>query len=248
MAARIGSIALVGLLSCSFLTVTFGEDSKSPENVYLQPSQIPSPLHFQFLALGNRLQKEGNERITISAILSDSSGSNSAKVVMEKGGKLRIDKGSDSLRFDAKDMSRSPSANEEELLESLVDDLPETLIETAAAGNGIRFVGQRFDNKQGELCDLYDSMIPGKANKKNPRQTRRYCFDSTTKLLSWVQYSSDKKSNSPIIETKFRDWITVNGQAVPATVIRSKGGSPVFKLEAKEVQVSRAEADDLFKP
>ena len=48
--SRIGNIALAGLLSFTPLMVAFGQNSKSVENVYLQPSQIPSPLHFQFLA------------------------------------------------------------------------------------------------------------------------------------------------------------------------------------------------------
>jgi hypothetical protein len=222
---------------------------KSPKDaVYWQPSQIPHFLLHQYQALGDRLEKSGNERISLTGTLVDSSGSNSVKLVIEKGGKVKIDKSSKNIKFDGQSFSSNLNQNDKDLLESFSDDLPDTLIEAVASGNGFRFLGQRFIDKKGESCDYYDAPTPAKINTSSAPQLRRYCFDSNTKLLSWVQYQSGNGKNASIVETHFSDWTVIKGQAVAGTVSRIKNGTPVFTFQAKDKDVSASADDNLFKP
>jgi hypothetical protein len=229
-------------------TIVIAQDQKSEVDVYRQPSQVPSILRGNYSALGDRLQRAGKERISISGILTNSSGTNPVQVIIEKGGKARVDIPSKSVRFNGKNVSTESNSDDEALLESIVDDLPETLVEAAASGAGLRLIGHRFKDPQGELCNIYDAWIPSKSNPKRQRPFKRYCFDSNTMMLSWIQYRDGNEAKAPLIETRFSDWIYVNGQAVPATITRIKGGIRVFALEAHEVNVSSKAEDGIFIP
>ncbi len=242
-------LVLVGAFNCLLFLcpmISVGQNSKKAEGIYFQPSQIPFLLRYQYLALGSRLQKPGNERIAINGVLTDSMGSQPVQVIMELGGKVRIDTSAKSLRFDGQNSYYAATNFDKDLLESLVDDLPETFITAAALGSGFHLLGQRFSDQKGGFGDIYDTLIPGKTNKTHPRLPKRCCFDSLTGLLSWVQYRSGMKADSAIIETRFSDWIIVNGQAVPTLISRSQGGQCIFTLEAQEVNVLTAAADNLF--
>jgi hypothetical protein len=243
-------MALAGIL-CSLMPVGASATAKDKDDdgiKYWQSSQLSYVLRSNFMALGDRLQKAGRERITITGTLVNSSGSNPVKVVMERGGKVRVDQSSKSIIFDGKSSSSNLSANDKDLLESFSDDLPDTLIEAAALGNGFRFIGQRFLDPKGGSCDYYDAATPAKVNPKSTPQIKRYCFDSNTKLLSWVQHQSGNGKNVSTIETHFSDWTIIQGQAVAGTVSRIQDGTPVFTLKVQEVDISRSANDNLFKP
>lgn len=246
-----GSLLILCAGFVAFPAVAFAQKADKATEVYRDVSQIPIPLQSRYLALGDRLQKPGKERISINGVLSDSSGSNAATLVIEKGGKARIDvpaKNSKSIRFDGKSVSKNVGTEDQELLEALVDDLPEVFIEETASGIGFRLVGRRFEGEKGELCDVYEAQMPAKSNPKHLRPIKRYCFDSNTMLLSWVQYPESNAANASIIETRFNDWIIVNGQMFPSTISRRKQGKVVFTLRAEMVTVAPAEADNLFTP
>jgi hypothetical protein len=225
------------------------DNDNEDKNNYLHFTQVPEPLQSKYLALGDRMQKPGKERISITGVLTDSSGSNDAQVVIEKGGKLRVDVSSPnktkSLRFDGKNASKKNDDGDDDLLESMVDDLAETFFEATASG-GVLMVGLRFSDGQGHLYDVYDVPMPAKGNPKHPRSAKRFFFDSKTKLLSYVQYSESKEKDAPIIETRFSDWIVVDDQRVPTTVIRKKQGNVVFTLQGKTASTAPAAEDNLF--
>jgi len=224
------------------------QEKKEEEEIYRQPWQVPSVLRENYAALGNRLQKAGKERITIKGILKKSSGSKPIQVIIEKGGKARIDTSSKSVRFDGKNVSNGINSDDDELLESFVDDLPENLIETTASGAALRLIGHRYKDAQGKLCNIFDAWILSKSNPQRQRTFKRYCFDSNTMLLSWVQYRPDGETKGTLLETRFDDWVVISGQAIPATISRRKDGIIIFSLEAQELNVSSKAADDIFNP
>jgi hypothetical protein len=211
---------------------------------YWQPSQIPSYLQYQFIALGDRHQKPGKERLTLAGNLIAGTNSQSAEVIMEKGGKIRIATSSKSVRFDGNNGSANISNDDRELLESLVDDLPETLLDSSASGSDLQLIGSRLADSKGGFYDLYDALIFSKIKK--PIIARRYCFDSITKMLIWVQYNHGP--NTPVITTRFNNWVKVDGQAVPSAISRMQDGKQVFTFEIQNVQIAGKQEDDLFKP
>jgi hypothetical protein len=216
---------------------------------YRQYWQIPELLQSKYLAMGDRLQKPGKERVIMDGVLTDSSGSNVAQVIMEKGGKLRLDistpNRSKSLRFDGKNAYNKTSEDDDHLLEAMVDDSPEMFFEATAEGS-FSLVGLRFADKNDNLYDVYDAPIPAKGNPTHPRPPKRYFFDSKTKLLCFIQYRENKERNALVIETQFSDWVVVDGQKFPSKITRKKQGNIILILQGNTFGMAPAAADNLF--
>jgi len=157
--------------------------------LYRCPAQIPPVLLHPFFALGDRLMKPGNERITLQGTLTDTAGASGVQIVIELGGKLNITwtgPGTQKIVFDGTGPSVSGGiSSSNDLLASFVDDLAETLL---LAGRGLspRLLGQRFADASGGFCDYYDVATYGSAVKLSKPFIKRYCFDSETSLLKSV--------------------------------------------------------------
>lgn len=217
--------------------------------LYRLPTQVPAVLHDQYAALGDRLQKPGNERLTLTGTLTDSNGSSQVRIVMELGGKLSvswIDKPTQRIVFTGANVSALGNVlDADDLLEALVDDLPETAMAALASGVGVRVVGQRFPDGSGGLCDYFDVPMFGKTAGKQTPVLKRYCFDSTTSLLRSVRYQG---GGTQITATEFANWQTVNGQHIPSTITRLNGSARVFQFNAQSVIASRSVPDSAFAP
>jgi hypothetical protein len=217
--------------------VTSGTPSSVP--LYFSPSQISAVLRQQFISLGTRLQTPGNERITMTGSLTDSTGTSSVQVAIQNGGNLNITwvgTSSAALTFNgATAAGVSAEASQDGLLESFVDDLPDTLMASVAQGMGLRMLGQGFRDSSGGTCDIYDVPTLGQTNKRTAPIAKRYCFNSQTFLLEYVRYIS----NSVVTETQF-SWQQVNGQAVPAGVLRVRNGTQLFSFQAQSATTSAA--------
>lgn len=215
--------------------------------LYLSPSQISSVLLPQYFAMGDRLSKPGNERITLQGTMTDSSGPSSVQIVLELGGKLNITwtgPTAQKLVFDGKTPPAIGSIpNTNDLLETFVDDLPESLL---LVGRGVspRLLGQKFADGSGGFCDYYDVATYGSARKLSKPFIKRYCFDSKTSLLKSVRYYT----NSQLAVTEFGGWAQVNQQAVLGAVTRTVAGSRIFQFQAHGAAVSGSVPDNAFKP
>lgn len=217
------------------------------QGLYRSVAQVPSTLISQFRAMGDRVQKPGNERVTLSGTLTGADGSQSqVLIVMELGGRLNIAftgaPGPQKIVFNGSAASVTgavPSSND--LLESLVDDLPETLLLVGRPSP--RLLGQRFSSPTGGLCDYYDVAGFGVAVKQAAPLIKRYCFDSSTALLRRVSYMIDP---SRAVVTQFGNWTLSNGQEVPGTITRTVAGAQVFEFQAQSAAVSASVADGAF--
>jgi hypothetical protein len=219
--------------------------------LYHSPAQIPAGVHDQYVALGNRVQKPGNERITLTGTLTDSFGASVVQVVIELGGKLSVTwvgKPGQKVIFNgANSLVGGNIAASADLLEAFVDDLPETMMWSIASGTGVRVLGQRFPDASGGLCDYFDVPTLGKAAKKQTAATKRYCFDSKTRLLRSVRYMGAPAQGQTTV-TQFGNWMGVNGQAVAGNVVRLQNGIQVFQFQAQTAAVSPGVADSTFAP
>jgi hypothetical protein len=219
----------------------------APKGLYLSPAQIAPLFLPHYLALGDRLSKPGNERITLQGIMTTAGGSSPVQIVLELGGKLNITFGGPSAQKLVFDGTSAPVlgglANGNDLLESFVDDLAENLV---LGGRGVspRLLGQRVADPSGGLCDYYDVGTYGGAVKTSKPYFKRYCFDSNTSLLKSVSYYT----NSQLTVTEFGGWTTTNKQAVVGTVTRLVAGSQVFQFRAASSLVSPSVPDNTFKP
>jgi hypothetical protein len=245
------AFSLVSVLVCSAQSASVPVPHAT-EGLYHTPAQISSVLVRPFLALGDRLMKPGNERITLVGTLTDGAGSSGVRIVMELGGKLNITwTGSAAAQkavFDGKNSSVVGNlARSSDVLEAFVDDLAETALISVAGGTGVRLLGQRFADSSGGYCDYFDIPTRGVAEEKPRPVTKRYCFDSKTSLLRSVRYFGSQNQQQLTV-TEFANWTTVNGQAVPGTVTRLQGTTQVFQFQARNAVVSPAIADSTFVP
>lgn len=216
---------------------------------YYSPAQLPPSFHRQYVALGTRLQASQKERISLSGTLTDPSRSVSAQVVIEKGGKLSIVLAGDAkqLIFDGKTAAiTSLTSYDSDLLDTFVDDLPETVMAAVAGGNGFRVLGRGFPNPNGAACDLYDVAMPGLTSKLRPYFLKRYCFDTTTALLQYVRHLSEDPKDPINVETRFSNWQQIDNQAIPGTIVRARNNIPVFSFQMQTAVISAAVPDALF--
>jgi hypothetical protein len=204
------------------------------------------------LALGNRLQSPGKEQVVLTGVLADASSRSPVQLVSQLGGKLRLEwtgVPGKVLSFDGKTagtQSGKLSAEDADLLESLVDDTPETLLETIAQGASFRFLGRGFPDPEAGACDLVDIFQRPKTQALAQPRGKRYCFDSRTALLHYVRYQEDAGSGAATVETRWEDWRNVNGQAIPGRITRTRSGKEVFQFQAQQVAVAVGAPDSLF--
>lgn len=187
------------------------------------------------------MQKPGKETIRLSASLSIAGKLSDVQVVFEKGGKVLVTSAGQSVKFDGA-MLTGALGSGRELVESLADDSVENFMSTITEGAAARALGRRYPMGDGTYCDFFDLYTPSLTDPRNVR-LKRYCFDSTTALLRSVQYRMNSSPSSPIVETRFEDWRTVQGQAIPGRILRREGGVVLFTLQAQTVGLS-ARGDD----
>lgn len=236
-------------VACAQMVTTATPAPVTAVGPYVTPAQLPPTLLRQFFALGDRLMKPGNERVTLTGTLTTANGTSGTVIVLELGGKLNVTwPGLSAARvvFDGTTPSVVGNVlNSNDLLEAFVDDLPDTLMLAVTKGTSPRLLGQRYTTPAGGFCDYYDVATYGQTNKQSKPLVKRYCFDSATSLLSSVRYITP---SSQLTVTQFDGWATVNKQAVPYTIIRTLGGTQSFRFQVQNAIVSPSVADKTFAP
>jgi hypothetical protein len=223
------------------------QSKTSTDTTYFSPYLLPASLQRQYVAIGDRLQKPGKERITLQGTLTIGKVVSPAQVIVEKGGSVSISSSAKAVTFDGTATSTSLNASDGSYVDAFADDTVETFMEAVAQGQGVRLVGRRFPSQGGGSCDLYDVAITSKA-KSSSIILKRYCFDSFTALLRFVQYPAASAIGSPSQETHYSDWRLQSGQAVPGQITRIENGQTVFAFQASPagVTVSARQNDGTF--
>lgn len=167
---------------------------------YIAPTLVPSNVREYLMALGDRLQRAGKERLVLSGTYSDRSGAaGQAQLTWEAPGSLRLDRsGGQALVFDGVAGVVNPAGlTEPELgiLESLVQDSPEGFLYGFPQGCAFRFLGARFradDGKsrdyQGPWFDIYETVVLVRVLSGTPLRQKHFYFDTRTKLFVKAKY------------------------------------------------------------
>ncbi len=137
--------------------------------------QLPVVFQRHFAAMGDRLQKPGQERINMTGTLTDSGGTVPVQVLSELGGKVSIsviNAAPKTLSFNGVAASAvSVTPYDSDLLSAFVDDLAETLLQDISQGTGFRPIGERFKAGDGSFCDFYDVLISARQRKPRPKRS-----------------------------------------------------------------------------
>ena len=226
---------------------------------YLIPSSVPPQAQRFLVALGDRLQKPGKERISLTGQYSDKSSNVPAKLTWEAPGNLRFDRtgaGLPPLVFSKTTgipAGLALSAADLDLFESLLDDRPETFLYSFYNGGVSRFLGNRFrtdnghtPNYTGPWYDIFQANGPVLALGLAVTRTKLYVFDSQTGLLASTTYTTTQGAATQTISTQYTGWNQQNGQAVPGQIVRTVNGATEFTFKVNSASISPSAADGIF--
>src|SRR5262245_16594639 len=132
---------------------------------YINPGTVSSPVRSLLFSMGDRLQRPGNERVTLNGRYADRSGASDIRIVWEIPGRFRLDrsdKPNQPLIFDLETGWNDSGITQLEaaLLESLFDDAPASFFYEVSRGSSYRFLGNGF-----------------RANDLGPRNSKGPAFD-----------------------------------------------------------------------
>jgi hypothetical protein len=249
-------IAVVPLIVILRLSLP-GQTSISPAsqtNSYINPGLLPAPARPVLSALGSRLARPGNERITLSGKITDKATTANARIVWEVPGRFRFDRddqpGSALIFDDVKGPNKAFSPSEADTLESLFEDGSETFLYALQRGSSFRLLGGWFRaddgkaaNYKGPWFDVYEFVTASSTQPGAPKRNKIFLVDSQTKLLAKVEYWS---SPSVRITTEFSQWTKSQGESFPFKIVRKENGIPVLTIDVVSANTSPAGSDGVF--
>jgi len=226
---------------------------------YLIQSSLHSLAREFLVALGDRLQVSGKERLTLVGQYIAGSSTVPAQLTWEAPGNFRFDRtgsGFTALVYNTSSGVINPSSissSDQNVMESLLDDSPESFLYGFFGGNVNRLLGGRFRtdngktrNYTGPWNDIYETTEPVKALNRSLTRRKFYCFDSQTKLMTRAAYQLSTGPSGTVISTQYSNWTTQNGEAIVGQIVRTTGGSVTFTFKVNSATVSPAAADGTF--
>jgi hypothetical protein len=225
---------------------------------YVRSGNLSPKLIWHLKALGDRLEKHGKERLSVTATLSRA-GSQAEEVtaVWEFPDRLRLtrQKGNQTrdIAFDGEQVKaggNSLDEAEQDLLETLVYGSAEHFFDTQMEGMATRFLGSRFrldDGSSAEYSgpyyDVYKVADQIKTSPDQREQLKLYYFNSDTLLLERVSYEITRNGATVKVEERLGDWTKEQGQQLARRIERFENGESVFVLTIGAARLS-ARADD----
>lgn len=233
--------------------------SNRKERGYVSRSRLSPKLAMHLNALGNRLERPGRERLTITGYVLSSSDSQAREIAatLEFPDKLRlsIQNGQQNrlITFDKQELRGQPTPDELDLIESLTYDSAEHFFNTQMQGNAMRFLGSRFRTDDGSnphysgaYFEIYKIADRIEASGEE-RAAKLYYFNSETLLLERVIYAINRNGSEINIETKLSDWRVEEGQKVARRIERLENGRSVFVLSIRSAQFGSRADDGIFR-
>lgn len=230
--------------------------TRSNRNAYVRRAQLSPRLALNLNALGNRLEKPGQERLTLMGILRLSTTAETREVAatMEFPDRLRLVVGGPQNRvitFDGQ-QTKAVATGELDLIETLTYDSAEHFFAAQVQGNATRFLGARFRTDDGSTpdyagpyFDVYKIADQIKASGEE-RAAKLYYFNSETLLLERVTYVVNRGGAEVNAETKLSDWRETDGQQVARRIERLENGKSVFVLTIRSAGLGRRADDGIF--
>jgi hypothetical protein len=228
----------------------------------LSVGDLPVGWQLVLLNQGDRMQKAGKERMTISGTLTRAGSAKSQfQVIHELPNSIRFQEdngsgGSTAIVFDGTQYGKSNGSlqkADDDLVETLAYDSPTAFLYAPASGLAIRKLGSRFrsvgsDDKvfAGSAYDVYAIMAPVQQSKKIKQQPKFYHINSDTYLLERIGYQ-DADNPATKIEIVLSDWTTVSGNKIPRQLRRLENGIEVLRLDIATAAFGPAVADGSFK-
>jgi hypothetical protein len=199
-------------------------------------NQVPMELKPYAIAPGQRLQKRGKERLSVSGTITcfgeDLRQTEPVKVTWQYPMKIRLDQGGNSLISDRNNPAlttlRTPKIRDiiQMLLEDSVEGffaLQKDRISRRYLGSGFKLEGAKESDPG---MDIVLMTFPDNLRDKKPI-LKSYWFDSSTKLLGVVAYTSFSGTTTHIV---IDDWRDVAGEQLPFRIERWEDNKLMMRL------------------
>lgn len=211
---------------------------------HVRRGQLWPQLHGALTATGDRLEKPGKERQTLAGTITrGGSPPSPLTVVRDYPDLMRVEVTAGlTTRVTAFNGGRAQAGGagltpaERDTLETLVYDTADHFFHSQQSGAAAtRFLGPRFRLDEGTNAapaapsyDVFETTEPVLTDDAGRVQTRRYYFNSDTRLLDRVRYQTERDGSQVDVEVVLGWWQSVNGQALPSSVVRLEDGAPVL--------------------
>jgi hypothetical protein len=246
--------------------VLTGQNQLSPASAnrssYIRRSLLSPQLVWNLSALGDRLERPGKERLSVTGTLTRPGDPQPAEVValLEFPGRLHltIQKGIQTrvITFDgelAKAVGSPLDFGEQDLIETLVYGTAERFFMTQMQGQATRFLGARFridegasDKYSGPYYDIYQVADQIKTSTTQREQEKLYYFNSETLLLERVSYKINREGAEVKIEEMIGGWTKEQGQQVARRIERLENGKSAFVFAVRSAGLGSRLGDGVF--
>ena len=210
--------------------------------------RLPPQLRIPFRALGDRLERPGNERLLLSGSLTLEGGARreNVQVLREFPGVLVVTRAGGAQLLASFDDRKATSprggggASEELLVETFFYDSAEHFFFAQVRGAATRFLGSGHRPEDGAYGvpthDVYEVTEEDRSGDEPRERTRRYFFNTDTQLLEAVRYDVERQGLMVAVEVRIGGWRKVGGQMLPGRVERLEDGRRVLELTINSAQ------------
>ena len=266
LALSVASLALTALTFAAYgklrsanMNYSNTGPARAKSGSYVRASVLSPKLVSHLRAMGDRLEKPGRERLSLSGTLTRANASQPEQVTVlcefpdrlrltrQKGNQARV------ITFDGERVKTDGSPLDEAelaLIETLVYGSAEHFFNTQMQGVPTRLLGSRFllhrgstADYNGPYYDVYKVSDQVKTSTDQREQLKFYYFNSDTLLLGRVTYEITRNGATIEVEEKLGDWTKDDGQQVARRIERFENGESVFVLTLHTARLS-ARADD----
>jgi hypothetical protein len=196
---------------------------------YVRAFRLWPQLRWNLKALGNRLERPGKERLTLTGTLSRAGDAAPVPVllILEFPDRLRLDIQERAphhvITFNGKSAGKIGGPldqSEEDLIETLVYDTAEHFFMGQMQRVATRGLGSRFRSDDGSFHDLYEVTDQVEVAPGGRTQRKLYYFNSDTQVLDRVRYQLTRNGMQTDVETRISDWQDLQGQRLPGRITR----------------------------
>lgn len=215
-------------------------------------SQTLSELKPYAIAPGQRLHTPGRETITASGSLTlfedGRQRTEAVHILWQLPMKVRVKREGAPLVFDRNNPEQTMSGAQKtiDVIQTLLEDSVEGLFALQKERISLRYLGSGFKLEgAGESDPGMDVVMVTYSDKFHSGQPilKSYWFDSSTKLLGVVAYTSASGAATHVV---VGDWRDVSGEKIPFRVERWEDNKPAMRLILESAAVSAKANDDTF--
>jgi len=224
-------------------------DGAKPSLLLIRP--LPERLDGRMQRLGKRLTTPGRELISVAGTLTQGSSTAEITVVWQLPGVFVVSENGGTGRTISfaggglKNSKGQIGKSEQQMLDALVLDWPESLFTAVDQGMALRFLGNGFKPAPGSATDgsapdldLYQIGPPTAAAEKLGSLYQNYRlmgFDSKTGMLAVVRHTNE--NGDVMAEMRFSNWKTTDGENFPGDVSYQEDGRETLHFTLRSFAV-----------